>query len=78
MGYGLYGLGLWVRARVHNNGRLRVRAKATLTFSAACAVRVTIFSTGGEIPPCCDFYVVTHSYSSHRSYAHLVRVRAMD
>ena len=56
-----YGLGLWVRARVHKNGQLKVRAKATLTFSTACAVCVTIFSTGG---PCCDFYVVTRSYSS--------------
>ena len=27
-------------------------------------MRVTIFSTGGEIPPCFDFYVVTRSYSS--------------
>ena len=43
--YGL-GLGLWVRARVHKNGQLRVRAKAILTFSAAYAVCVTIFSTG--------------------------------
>ena len=28
------------------------------------AVRVTIFSTGGEILSCFDFYIVTHSYSS--------------
>ena len=27
-------------------------------------MRVTIFSTGGEIPPCFDFYAVTRSYSS--------------
>ena len=27
-------------------------------------MRVTIFSTGGEIPPCFDFCVVTRSYSS--------------
>ena len=28
-------------------------------------MRVTIFSTGREIPPCFDFYVVTCYYSSH-------------
>ena len=28
-------------------------------------MHATIFSTGGEIPPCFDFYVVTRSYSSH-------------
>ena len=27
-------------------------------------MRVTIFSSAGEIPPCFDFYVVTRSYSS--------------
>ena len=27
-------------------------------------MRVTIFSTGGEIPPCFDFYIATRSYSS--------------
>ena len=27
-------------------------------------MRVTIFSTGGEIPPCFDFCIVTRSYSS--------------
>ena len=32
--------------------------------NAVCAGRVTIFSTGGNIPPGFEFYVVTHSYSS--------------
>ena len=42
---------------------------ATLTFYVAYAVRVTIFSTAGKIPPCFDYYVVTRSYSSRtRSY----------
>ena len=33
--------------------------------NAVCAGRVTIFSTGGNIPPGFEFYVVTRSYSSH-------------
>ena len=33
----------------------------TAYFYTACAVHVTIFSTGGEIPPGFEFYIVTHS-----------------
>ena len=33
-------------------------------FYATCTVRVTIYSTGGEIPPSFEFYIVTRSYSS--------------
>ena len=33
-------------------------------FYATCTVGVTIYSTGGEIPPSFEFYIVTHSYSS--------------
>ena len=36
-------------------------------------MRVTIFSTGGEILPCFDFYVVTRSCRA-RSYALLAEV----
>ena len=45
---------------------------ATLTFYTAYAVRVTIFSTGRKFRPVSIFYVVTHSYSSHHSYALLI------
>ena len=36
----------------------------TLATLRSLRIRVTIFSTGGEIPPCFDFYVVRRSYSS--------------
>ena len=37
---------------------------SNINIYAACTVRVTIFSTDGEIPPCFNFYIVTRSYSS--------------
>ena len=33
-------------------------------FYATCTVGVTIYSTGWEIPPGFEFYIVTRSYSS--------------
>ena len=51
-----------VRAKLLNRTKIEHWSHARLamlTFYATCAVRVTIFSTGGEIPPCFDLYVVT-------------------
>ena len=62
---------------MHKNGQLRVRAKATLTFSAACAVHFTIFSTGGKFRPVAIFMLLHALTLVTRSYALLVRVRAM-
>ena len=44
-----------------------------LTFYTARTVCVTIFSTGGEIPPCFNFYVVMALTLVARSYALFIR-----
>ena len=54
--------------KIEHWSRVHVRL-ATLTFYTAYAVRVTKILVLWEIPPCFDFYIVTHSYSSRRSYA---------
>jgi len=63
--------------------RTKNRTLVTCTFSninklasfyPVCTVHVTIYSTGGEISPSFEFYVVTCSYSSRPSCALLACV----